>query len=200
MSPFSTSSLRALRAAILMDVDLATKPMCIISRRAIDSRDPMETKRLKRDGNQGTWDAPPDDFGWIRMWFLGWKFWCLIVRCWLVVWLPFFAFSHILGIIIPIDSYFSERGGPPTNQDVSGCIWAVSWSRATPTIRWRVYHGKSHLEMDDFGGILVSGTPPDGRLTLARAPKGSDGSAGSAVLWTRRFRCAPKAASSDRIW
>ena len=35
---------------------------------------------------------------------------------WLVVWLPFFEFSHILGIIIPIDFHIFQRGGPTTNQ------------------------------------------------------------------------------------
>ena len=31
-------------------------------------------------------------------------------------WLPFMAFSHILGIIIPIDFHIFQRGGPTTNQ------------------------------------------------------------------------------------
>ena len=35
---------------------------------------------------------------------------------WLVVWLPFFKFSHILGIIIKIDFHIFQRGGPTTNQ------------------------------------------------------------------------------------
>ena len=36
--------------------------------------------------------------------------------CWLVVWLPWILFSHILGIIIPIDFHIFQRGGPTTNQ------------------------------------------------------------------------------------
>ena len=37
-----------------------------------------------------------------------------IIHNWLVVWLPFFIFPLILGIIIPTDSYFSE--GWPNHQ------------------------------------------------------------------------------------
>ena len=33
-----------------------------------------------------------------------------IIVFWLVVWLPFLAFSHILGIIIPIDCHIFQRG------------------------------------------------------------------------------------------
>ena len=43
---------------------------------------------------------------------------------WLVVWLPFFAFSHILGIIIPIDSYFSE-GWPNHQPEYMRHIWGI---------------------------------------------------------------------------
>ena len=38
-----------------------------------------------------------------------------VITIWLVVWLPFFIFPGILGIIIPIDSYFSEGFKPPTS-------------------------------------------------------------------------------------
>ena len=34
-----------------------------------------------------------------------------IVGNWLVVWLPFFIFPEILGIIIPIDFHIFQRGG-----------------------------------------------------------------------------------------
>ena len=140
MSPFSTSTLRTLRAPILMDVDLATKPMCIISRWAIDTRDPMETKRLKRDGNQGTWDAPPDDFGWIRMWFLGWKFWCLIVRCWLVVWLPFFIFPYIGNNHPNWLIFFRGVAEPPTRMylDVSGLFPEVGPHNSLESLSWKI--------------------------------------------------------------
>ena len=35
---------------------------------------------------------------------------------WLVVWLPFFMFPLILGIITSIDFHIFQRGGPTTNQ------------------------------------------------------------------------------------
>ena len=38
------------------------------------------------------------------------------ISTWLVVWLPSILFSHILGIIIPIDFHIFQRGGPTTNQ------------------------------------------------------------------------------------
>ena len=49
----------------------------------------------------------------------------------------FFLFSHILGIIIPIDFHIFQRGGPTTNQylfvskmdDLDGVIAAISTSR-----------------------------------------------------------------------
>ena len=41
--------------------------------------------------------------------------WNLVHFCWLVVWLPFFDFSHILGIIIPSGHHF-----PQVNQKLVG--------------------------------------------------------------------------------
>ena len=36
--------------------------------------------------------------------------WASPIYGWLVVWLPFLVFSHILGIIIPIDFHIFQRG------------------------------------------------------------------------------------------
>ena len=45
--------------------------------------------------------------------------------------LEHFSFSHILGIIIPIDSYFSERLKPPTREDLTSYGWCLE-SQAVP--------------------------------------------------------------------
>ena len=69
-----------------------------------------------------------------REWNYFMDFWCMrsMAICyrhtlsyfiWLVVWLPFLAFSHILGLIIPIDFHIFQRGGLTTNQLWIYIVW-----------------------------------------------------------------------------
>ena len=47
---------------------------------------------------------------------------------WLVVWLPFLAFSHILGIVIPIDELIFLRGVAKNHQPVEDiACWLHIW-------------------------------------------------------------------------
>ena len=57
--------------------------------------------------------------------------WYNDVHYWLVCWLPFLAFSHILGIIIPTDFHIFQRGGPTTNQIILSTEKLSSCNRFT---------------------------------------------------------------------
>ena len=87
---------------------------------AVDSFRGVQTVKQCHNVAVGCCEAPTMHTGSVvstyfnsqHMWKYLWKI--LKYLCWLVVWLPLFEFSHILGIIIPIDQYFSE--GWPNHQ------------------------------------------------------------------------------------
>ena len=62
-----------------------------------------------------------------------------VASWWLDLWLVvsnIFSFSHILGIIIPIDFHIFQLGGSTTNQILFGTDyeWCFSWCQALPQI------------------------------------------------------------------
>ena len=84
-------------------------------------------------------------------------------------WFGTFSFSHILGIIIPIDFHIFQRGGPTTNQTFIHSFWFVSsrwefWISVltgyehddiTTTACEVVYSTTVQRQGDDFHWIVV---------------------------------------------
>ena len=59
--------------------------------------------------------------------------------CYLVGGLEHFLFSHILGIIIPIDFHIFQRGGPTTNQVIIGTSEQVGLFHTRQLIWFQVF-------------------------------------------------------------
>ena len=65
----------------------------------------------------------------------------LLICCWLVVTGTWLLFSHILGIVIPVDKYVSEGLKPPTRLVNSGLIVVHSGYIVVDTGIWMEFNG-----------------------------------------------------------